>query len=131
MEGAEMNKTYENFEEWLKEHDERISVDERAKIIKEVDMHLRETRYTYDYGMGIGDNIGSALLKEYANGYKKGEQDGRAEERRKFIEWLEDNEFNYDKVEAFWCRTHFDGKTFVEEVYTTNELLNLYEKEKI
>lgn len=73
----------------------------------------------------------SAMMQEWeeTSWRMQTEANARAEERRKFIEWLEDNEFNYDKVEAFWCRTHFDGKTFVEEVYTTNELLNLYEKE--
>lgn len=66
-----MNKTYENFEEWLKEHD-----------------------------------------------------------LRKFAEWLECGGFNYNAEEAFWCRIHFDGKMFVKEIYTTNELLNLYGKEQ-
>lgn len=30
-----MNKTYENFEEWLKEHDEQIRADERRKVLHE------------------------------------------------------------------------------------------------
>lgn len=64
----------------------RLVENERAKVLDEVDMHLREARYTYDYGMGIGDNIGSALLKEYANGYNKGVQDGRAEERARVVD---------------------------------------------
>lgn len=49
---------------------------------------------------------------------------------RQFAEWLECSGFYYDEVEAFWCRTHYDGKIFAEEVYTTNELLNLYGKEQ-
>ena len=65
--------------------EENIRAKERANIIEEVDLHLREADYEYDSNMGIGDNVGSALLKEYANGYKKGEQDGRADERAKIL----------------------------------------------
>lgn len=98
-----------------------VRADERVGIIEEVSIHLLEAGYTYDSNMGIGDNIGSALLKEYANGYKKGEQDGRADAIRKFAEWLENNNF---------CFVEWKPK----EKYSVNRsietVLAMYEKEQ-
>lgn len=91
--------------------EETIRADERANIVEEVNMHLREAEYEYDSNMGIGDNIGSALLKEYANGYKKGEQDGKADERAKVLEKVLNSEKffgNYIDARDFteWLNTH-------------------------
>lgn len=74
----------------------------------------------------------SAMMQEWeeTSWRMQTEANARADAIRKFAEWLECSGLNYDEEEAFWCRTHFDGKIFAEEVYTTNELLNLYEKEK-
>lgn len=44
----------------------------KAEMIEEVELSLREAGYEYDENMGVGDNVGSAMLGAYAKGYNKG-----------------------------------------------------------
>lgn len=52
-----------------------LSLEEQVQ--KEVTSSLVQAGYEYDENMSIDNNIGSAMLSEYAKGYRVGEEDGR------------------------------------------------------
>lgn len=54
-----MNKTYENFEEWLKEHDEEIRADERQKCMNETKMFIEK------HSVEIGEKQGIRKFAEF------------------------------------------------------------------
>lgn len=59
-----MNKTYENFEEWLKEHDAKI----RSKTIDEFVEYLKE--YMWWSTQADENVVGEFALGEYAIAFK-------------------------------------------------------------
>lgn len=78
----------------LFEHEEEFDLAIRSlRVQEEVVSSLAQAGYEYDENMSVDNNIGSAMLGEYAKGYRVGEEDGRNDAFGKAVILLHDKLF--------------------------------------
>lgn len=101
-----MNK-YENVK--VAKEDERYVADYQEgydDALNEVKASLEEAGYEYDENMPIGNNIGSAMLGDYAKGFNRGYESGHCEGFQKgYCKGIEDF---YEGYLEFECPNHKD-----------------------